>query len=101
MFPLPSAQICEAGLPSKARIQGFWDSAALVINGIGVDAVFALSPQCGPEEPASILGCCTGAFYYTEGPERPGYGSRMRTRTRLTGGDFMDLRACIHHHTTD
>ena len=33
MFPLPSAQTCEARLPSKERIPGFWDSVVTVISG--------------------------------------------------------------------
>ena len=38
-------------------------------------------------------------FYYTDEPERPGYGSR--SRTELTTRDFRDLGACLRHHTTD
>ena len=63
-----------------------------------MDIVCSFSPQCGLEGPVSVPGCCTSIFYYTDKPERPGYGSRPRTG--LTGLNFRDLGACLHHHTT-
>ena len=47
-------------------------------------------PQCGPEEPTSVLGYCTNAFY---GTNRLRYGSR--SGTGLTGRDFRDPRVCL------
>ena len=44
MFPLQSAWTYEAGLPSKARILGFWDNLVLIISGTGADTVFSFSP---------------------------------------------------------
>ena len=44
MFPFPSAQTCEVGLPSEARIPRFWDNVVLVISGIGTDTVCSFSP---------------------------------------------------------
>ena len=55
-----------------------------------MDTVCSFSPQCGLEGPVSISGCCTGAFSYTYRPERPGYGSRLRTG--FTGREIRDPR---------
>ena len=44
MFPLPSAWICEARLPSEERILGFWDNTVLVISGTCTDTVCSFSP---------------------------------------------------------
>ena len=84
-----------------ARIPRFWDSAIPIINGTGGDIVCSFSPQRGPEGPVLVLGCCISTFFYTKKPERPGYGSRSWSRTKLTGRDFRDLRACLRHHTID
>ena len=40
MLPLPSAWAHETGLPPKARILGFRDSAVLVIHGTGANSLF-------------------------------------------------------------
>ena len=72
----PSTWTNEVGLPLKARIPRFWDSTVPVISGTSMDTVCSFSPQCGPKEPASVSGCCTGAFCYTE---RLRYGPRPRT----------------------
>ena len=90
MFSLPSARTCEAGLTSEERIPGFWDSA---------DIVCSFSPQCGSEGLVSVLGCCIGAFCYTDRLERLEYGSR--SRTGFMGRDIRVLGACLRHHTTD
>ena len=92
-------QLCETGLPSEAGIPGLWDTSVLVINGTCTDAICSFLPQCGPEGPVSISGCCTSAFCYTEGPKRPKYGSR--SRTGLTSRDFRDPGACLRHRTAD
>ena len=99
MFPLPSAQTCEAGFPSKARIPRLWDSVVPIINGTSANTVCSFSPHCGLEGLVSISGCCTSTFYFTDMPKRPRCGSRLRTR--LTDRDFRDLGACLRHHTTD
>ena len=86
-------------LPAEARIPGIWDTSVPIISGTGADTVCSFSPQCGPEGPIPVLGCCTGAFCYADRPERLGFGSR--SRIELTGRDFKDPRACLRHHTTD
>ena len=93
MLSLPSAWAYETRLSTKADIPKLWDSAVPVINGTGMDIVCSFSPQCEPEGPVSVPGCCTGAFGYTDRPERPGYGSR--SRPRLPGRYLRDLRACL------
>ena len=57
LLPLPSTWEYLAGLPLKASIPGFWDSAVPVICGTGADIVYSSPPQCGLEEPVSVLRC--------------------------------------------
>ena len=99
MFPLPSARTCEKRLPVEAGIPRIRNTAVPVISGTGADTVCFFSPQCRPERLVSVSGCDTGAFCYTNRPERSGYGSR--SRIKLTGRDFRDLGACLCHHTPD
>ena len=98
MLFLSSVWTCEMRLLVEAAIPGIRDTLVLVINGTSVDTVYPFTPQCGPEGPVSVSGCCTDAFYYIDMLKRPGYGSR--SRVGLTGRDFKDLRACLRHHTT-
>ena len=77
------------------------DSAVPIINGKGVDTVHSFSPQYRLEEPASVLGCCIGAFFYIGRPKRQEYGSRSRSRTRPTGWDFRDPGVYLRSCTTD
>ena len=81
MLSLPSARAHETGLSKEAKIPELWDNAVPIISETGKDTVFSFSPQYGLEGPVSVLGCYTSAFYYTNGLERLGYGSR----TELTG----------------
>ena len=99
MLFLPLNWTYEARLPLEARIPGFRDSAVPVINGIGKNIVCSFTPQCEPEEPASVPGCCTSAFCYIYMVERLGYG--LRSRVGLTSRDFKDPGACLRNHTTD
>ena len=71
---LPSAWTYEKGLPSKARIPGFWDNAVLIISGIGGDIVCSFSPQCGSKEPASISGVAQAPFTTQTGQRGQGMG---------------------------
>ena len=85
----------EAGLPLEARILRFQNNVVPDISGACTNTVHSSIPQCGPEEPISILRCCTSIFCYTDGPE---YG--LRSRTGLTIRDFKDPEACLCHYTT-
>ena len=58
-----------------------------------------LLTQCGPKGPVSVLRCCTGAIDYTDRPERPGYGSRLRPR--LPGRYFRDPGVLLRCGTAD
>ena len=99
MLFLPSAWTYEAGLPLKVGIPGFRDNAVLVISVTGEDTVYSSTPQYWSEELVSVLGCCTSTSYYTDRPERPGYGSGPRIGPK--GKDIRDSRACLRHHATD
>ena len=99
MLLLPLAWTYEARFPSEARILELWDSVVLVISGTGADTVFSFLPQCGPDGQISVSGCCTDTFCYIDRPKRPGYGSR--SRPRLPGRYFRDLRACLRSGTAD
>ena len=79
MFPLPTTQTYEAGLPQEAGIPGIRDNAVPVIYGTGADTVYSSTPQYGSEEPILVAGCYTGAFRYTGRLERLGHGSGPRT----------------------
>ena len=70
MLSLPSAWAHETGLSIEAGIPKLWDNAALIISGTRMDTICSFSPQCGPEGPISVSGCCTGSFGYTDRPER-------------------------------
>ena len=78
MLLLVSAWTFEVGLPSEAGIPELWDNTVPVINGTGAGTICYFSPQRGPEGTVSVSRYCTGAFYYTDKPERLGYGSRLR-----------------------
>ena len=99
MLPLQSAWTYEAGLPPEAWISGPWDASVQVISGTCTDVICSFSPQCRLEEPVSVPMCCTSIFCYTNGLERPDYGSRWRTG--LTDRDFGDPGACLRHRTID
>ena len=59
---------CETRFPAKVGIQGIRDTSILVISGTSADAVYSFSPQCGPNGPVSVSGCCTSTFCYTDKP---------------------------------
>ena len=99
MFPLPSAWTYEAGLPSEARILGFWDSAIPVISGTGTDTICSFSPRCGPGEPMSVPRCCISTYYFVDGPYGPGLG--LGSRPRLSGRYFKDLGAYLRCDIAD
>ena len=82
MLSLPSPWAHETGLSIEGGILELWDSAVPVFSGTSADTVYSFSPQCRPEGLVSVSGCCTNVFYYTNRLERPGYGSRSRSRSR-------------------
>ena len=86
-------------LPAEVGILRISDTLVPIINGTGADTVCSFSPQCGPEGPVQVLGCCTGPFCYADRPEMLGFESRLRTE--LMSQDFKDPRACLRHHTVD
>ena len=92
MFPLPSTWTYEARFPVEAGIPRLWDTSIIINSGSCMDTVCSFSPQCGPEEPVSVLGYCTRSFCGTNKIERLGYGSRSRTEftgRRLQGPTNM------------
>ena len=89
MLPLPSTWTFEAGFPLEARSQGHGMPQSQ--SSIGRAQTQYSFTRCGPEEPVSVPGCSTSTFCYTDGLERPEYGSR--SRTGLTG--WIALRGKI------
>ena len=75
MLSLSLAWTHETRLFTEAGIPELWDSAVLVISGIGANTVCSSSPQW-LEGLVLVSGCCTDAFCYTDRLERPRYGSR-------------------------
>ena len=95
MFPLPAAWTYEEGLPLEAGIPRFGDGAVPVSCRTGEDTVHSSTPEYGSEEPVSVAGCYTSTFGNTNRLEGPDCGSR--SGTELTGQDFGDPGACLHH----
>ena len=86
------------GLPTEARIPGFWAGAVPVIDGTSTDSVCSFSLWYGSEEPVSVVVCYTSTFGGTDGSEGPEYV--LRSGIGPTGQDFEELGACLHHCTT-
>ena len=85
MFPLPTAWTYETGLPPKARIPEFRDSAIPVISGTGAKIVYSSTPLYRSKEPVPVPRCCTGTFRYLDRPERPKHGLRQSHRQGRQG----------------
>ena len=93
LFLLQTAWTPEEGLPTEARILGFWDAPVPGISGTDTDTICS---HYGLGEHVSGSECCTSTFGFTGRLDRLSYGSRLRTGP--TGRDFGDLGACLRHY---
>ena len=96
LFLLPTAWTPEEGLPTEARILGFWDALVPGISGTDTDTVCS---HYGSGEQVSGSGCCTSTFGFTGKLNRLSYGSGSRIGP--TGRDFGNSGACLRHYPTD